>query len=72
MTNSTDIARAMADTMAHAAIPMYGKKLRLPDRQRHHLPYQGAAAAVLPRLFRGSAADGPAGGELRRAAAGAH
>ena len=32
MTNSTDIARAMADTMAHAAIPMYGKKLRLPDR----------------------------------------
>ena len=32
MANSTDIARAMADTMAHAAIPMYGKKLRLPDR----------------------------------------
>ena len=32
MTNSTDTARAMADTMAHAAIPMYGKKLRLPDR----------------------------------------
>ena len=32
MMNSTDIARAMADTMAHAAIPMYGKKLRLPDR----------------------------------------
>ena len=32
MTNSTDIARSMADTMAHAAIPMYGKKLRLPDR----------------------------------------
>ena len=32
MTNSTDIARAMADTMAHAAIPMYGKKLRRPDR----------------------------------------
>ena len=32
MTNSTDIARAMADTMAHAAIPLYGKKLRLPDR----------------------------------------
>ena len=32
MTNSTDIARAMADTMAHAAIPMYGKTLRLPDR----------------------------------------
>ena len=32
MTNSTDIARAMADTMAHAAIPMYGKNLRLPDR----------------------------------------
>lgn len=32
MTYSTDIARAMADTMAHAAIPMYGKKLRLPDR----------------------------------------
>lgn len=32
MTNSTDIARAMADIMAHAAIPMYGKKLRLPDR----------------------------------------
>ena len=32
MTNSTDIARTMADTMAHAAIPMYGKKLRLPDR----------------------------------------
>lgn len=32
MTNSTDIARAIADTMAHAAIPMYGKKLRLPDR----------------------------------------
>ena len=32
MTNSTDIARAMADTMAHAAIPMYGKRLRLPDR----------------------------------------
>ena len=32
MTNSTDIARAMASTMEHAAIPMYGKKLRLPDR----------------------------------------
>ena len=32
MTNTTEIARAMAATMAHAAIPMYGKKLRLPDR----------------------------------------
>ena len=32
MTNTTEIARAMAATMARAAIPMYGKKLRLPDR----------------------------------------
>ena len=32
MTNTAEIARAMADTMAQAAIPMYGKKLRLPDR----------------------------------------
>ena len=32
MTNTTEIARAMASTMKHAAIPMYGKKLRLPDR----------------------------------------
>ena len=32
MTNTTEIARAMAATMEHAAIPMYGKKLRLPDR----------------------------------------
>ena len=32
MTNTTEIARAMATTMEHAAIPMYGKKLRLPDR----------------------------------------
>ncbi len=32
MTNTTEIARAMASTMEHAAIPMYGKKLRLPDR----------------------------------------
>ena len=40
--------------------------------QRHHRPAQGAAAAVLPRLFRGPAADGPSGRELCRAAAGAH
>ena len=32
MTNTTEIALAMAATMEHAAIPMYGKKLRLPDR----------------------------------------
>ena len=32
MTNTTEIARVMASTMEHAAIPMYGKKLRLPDR----------------------------------------
>ena len=32
MTNTTEIAQAMASTMEHAAIPMYGKKLRLPDR----------------------------------------
>ena len=32
MTNTTEIARAMASTMEHAAIPMYGKNLRLPDR----------------------------------------
>ena len=32
MTNTAEIARAMATTMENAAIPMYGKKLRLPDR----------------------------------------
>ena len=32
MSNTAEIARAMATTMEHAAIPMYGKKLRLPDR----------------------------------------
>lgn len=32
MSNTAEIARAMATTMENAAIPMYGKKLRLPDR----------------------------------------
>ena len=32
MSNTAEIARAMATTMENAAIPMYGKKLCLPDR----------------------------------------
>ena len=32
MTSNTDIAKAMAENMTHAAVPLYGKKLRLPDR----------------------------------------
>ena len=32
MTSNAEIARAMADNMTHAAVPLYGKKLRLPDR----------------------------------------
>ena len=44
MTNTTEIARAMASTMEHAAIPMYGKKLRLPDR--------GAIIGIIKELRR--------------------
>ena len=32
MTSNADIARAMAENMAKAAVPLYGKKMRLPDR----------------------------------------
>ena len=32
MTSNAEIAKAMADNMTHAAVPLYGKKLRLPDR----------------------------------------
>lgn len=44
MTNTADIARAMAATMESASIPMYGNKLRLPDR--------GAIIALLRELRR--------------------
>ena len=32
MTSNADIARSMADNMTHSAVPLYGKRLRLPDR----------------------------------------
>lgn len=32
MTSNAEIAMAMAENMTHAAVPLYGKKLRLPDR----------------------------------------
>lgn len=32
MTSNAEIAKAMAENMTHAAVPLYGKKLRLPDR----------------------------------------
>ena len=51
MTNSTDIARAMADTMAHAAIPMYGKKLRLPDRSAIISLIKELRRLVVPAYF---------------------
>ena len=44
MTNTADIARAMAATMERASIPMYGNKLRLPDR--------GAIIALIRELRR--------------------
>lgn len=44
MTNTADIARAMAATMESASIPMYGNKLRLPDR--------GAIIALIRELRR--------------------
>ena len=44
MTNTADIARAMAATMGSASIPMYGNKLRLPDR--------GAIIALIRELRR--------------------
>ena len=31
MTSNAEIAKAMAENMTHAAVPLYGKKLRLPD-----------------------------------------
>ena len=44
MSNTAEIARAMATTMENAAIPRYGKKLRLPDRS--------AISALLKELRR--------------------
>ena len=44
MINTADIARAMAATMERASIPMYGNKLRLPDR--------GAIIALIRELRR--------------------
>ena len=44
MTNTADIARTMAATMERASIPMYGNKLRLPDR--------GAIIALIRELRR--------------------
>ena len=44
MTNTANIARAMAATMESASIPMYGNKLRLPDR--------GAIIALIRELRR--------------------
>ena len=44
MTNTADIARTMAATMESASIPMYGNKLRLPDR--------GAIIALIRELRR--------------------
>ena len=44
MINTADIARAMAATMESASIPMYGNKLRLPDR--------GAIIALIRELRR--------------------
>ena len=44
MSNTAEIARAMATTMENAAIPMYGKKLRLPDR--------GAIIGIIKELRR--------------------
>ena len=44
MTNTADIARAMAATMERASIPMYGNKLPLPDR--------GAIIALIRELRR--------------------
>ena len=32
MTSNAEIAKAMAENMTHAAVPLYGKKLGLPDR----------------------------------------
>ena len=31
MTSNAEIAKAMAENMTHAAVPLYGKKLRLPS-----------------------------------------
>ena len=33
MTSNAEIAKAMAENMTHAAVPLYGKKLRLPDAE---------------------------------------
>ena len=53
MTNTTEIARAMASTMEHAAIPMYGKKLRLPDRSsliRAMMPLRSGSRSFFPSM----------------------
>ena len=44
MTSNADIARSMADTMTHSAVPLYGKRLRLPDR--------GAIIGIIKELRR--------------------
>lgn len=44
MTSNTDIAKALAGSMSKAAVPLYGKKLRLPDR--------GAIIGILKELRR--------------------
>lgn len=52
MTSNAEIAKAMAENMTHAAVPLYGKKLRLPDRGCHHQHHQGVSAAAVPGIFR--------------------
>ena len=47
MTSNADIARSMADNMTHSAVPLYGKRLRLPDR--------GAIIGIIKELRRLSA-----------------
>ena len=44
MTSNADIARSMADNMTHSAVPLYGKRLRLPDR--------GAIIGIIKELRR--------------------
>ena len=44
MTSNADIARSMADAMTHSAVPLYGKRLRLPDR--------GAIIGIIKELRR--------------------
>lgn len=65
-------ARAMAQTYSTGAVPLYGKKLRLPDRQAVILLIKDIRRLIFPAYYGGSGSHEPCAGGLRRPAFGAH